>query len=429
MKNNIKYLVIFLLLGLFVISCKKKEDNTTDLASLSFANKTVNQSKTDLENAGSQMVGEMQTLESGDGIKVVSSFSNLTNTSDPFSTTKSALLTNVKNTSQLTSATTMFGYLRAGVQESTDTTLEQVFTTYKGVYTWNFTSKKWNKTTATDRIEFDFPSTKTGTTNNAKMVITYQGIKGVNLIKDYHGDMPAKFDNSIYVNGTLVAEYNLTATYNSDGTPSSVVYFVALNPFKFQVSLTYNASSASLKYSFTDNSKTIVECYAGVNGKLDKTTIQKDSIQDIISNANAYFQVFNIKLAGKIDYKTLYANVNAITKNTKLTEAQADTAGAAAINKSMVLVLIYADSQQKIAQAEFYPSTRTYTYYDYYDRPYTETDSYIDIRFIFTDKSKGDLKTYFRTGFQDLVNDINNFIAKINTDFDGNIQPIVYNSK
>jgi hypothetical protein len=425
MKKNYNYLVIFLLGCLVMISCKKKENS--DPLTFPYANESVDKGKSNLENTGSQMLTEMKTLESADGLQVIANFNNLTTTAAPFSAA-TVLLAPVSNTNNLVGGKNILYQLRAGLAESSDTTIQQEFNRYKGVYTWNFTSKKWDKSLATDRIEFNFPSTKTGTTNNAKMVVTYQGIAGISIIDGYHGDMPAKFNNTLYVNNIKLAEYDLTASYNSDGTPASVVYFVALYPFKFQVSLTYNAASSSVKYSFTDNSKIIVECYAAVNGKLDKKTLESDNTEEIINNANAYFQVLNIKLVGQVNYKGLYDADNTIKGNTKYTEIQADSAAASALNKNMSLVLVYADTKQKIAQGEFYPSTKVNTWTDYLGHAHSNTESYVDYRFVFADKSKGDLKTYFSEGFQDLVNDINNFIIKINTDFESDLKPIEYGS-
>jgi hypothetical protein len=378
------------------------------------------------------MVTEMTKFESVDGIKVVAEFGKKLDADDPTSTLKSSpLLAPITKSNKLTGKD-MFGYLRAGLGESADTTLQMQFDRYKGIYTWNNTTHVWVKTASTEKVEFDFPSTSTGTTNNAKIVITYKGIKGISIIDNYKGDMPANFNASLFVNDSKIAEYDLTCAYNTDGTPSSIVYFAALYPFKFQVSLTYNATSASIKYSFTDDSKIIVECYAGVNGKLDKTSIENVqnntslNATDIVNNANAYFQVLNIKLAGQINYKGWYDAAMLIDGNLRYTAAQRDSAGAVAINKNMALVLVYADTKQKIAQAEAYSSTRDYTYYDYYGTPYTSKESYIDVRFIFADKSKGNLEDYFSTGFQNLVNDINTLIVKLNGDFNGNMQPLEY---
>jgi hypothetical protein len=430
MKKNLKYLVAIVLFCTVIFSCKKKDSSNNDPTTFPYTNETVVQGKANLQTAGQQVVTEMATLEKSDGINAISSFNSFASTSAPLKS--ASILAPLRGTNQLTNDQS-FALLKAGLAESADTTLQQEFNRYLGIYTWNKTTQLWVKTASTDKIEFDFPSTKTGTTNNAKIVVTYAGIPGISIIANYHGDMPSKFNITLTVNDSKVAEYDLTASYNSDGTPASIVYFIALYPFKFEVSLTYNTTSASLKYSFTDNSKIIVECYAGVNGKLDKTTIQNAQTsgakpEDIVNNANAYFQVLNIKLAGQVDYKTLAADLKTINANTKYTIAQADTARAAAYNKSMLLVLVYADSKQKIAQAEAYPTTRTYTYY-VGNVAHTGLESSVDMRFIFADKSKGDLKTYFSTGFQNLVNDMNALITSINTDFGGNMQPIQYPPK
>ncbi len=43
-----------------------------------------------------------------------------------------------------------------------------------GIYKFNQTTKKWDLTASNDKIEFHFPATQNGTTNNTVLTITYK---------------------------------------------------------------------------------------------------------------------------------------------------------------------------------------------------------------------------------------------------------------
>ncbi len=201
---------------------------------------------------------------------------------------------------------------------------------------------------------------------------------------------------------------------------------MALYPFKFETTVNNNTSAASLEYLFTDNTTTIFDFYAGVNGNLNQSVIDTSSNPDgIINNANAYFQVFNIKLAATIDYKGLSNKVNEIYSNTTAADSVMNREEADAMNQYIAIVLMYADTKQKIAQAEFYPVMHTDTY-TFGNQTYTSYYYSSDIRFIFSDGSKGDLATYFGSGFSAVVSDFNNLLIKLNTNFNLGAGPVTY---
>jgi len=71
-----------------------------------------------------------------------------------------------------------------------------------------------------------------------------------------------------------------------------------------------------------------------------------------------------------------------------------------------------------IAKAEPYLKPYQYTYWDYYtDTEVTVTNYDIDVRFVFADKSKSDLSTYFQSGFDQLTGDFNTFIDELNSTY------------
>lgn len=419
----LKSFAIVLMLVLTVVSCKK-ESPKEDIANLPYADENKDQGKTNLSSSGQQMVSELSTLSDVKGVSASQSLSNCVSLNNPFpSISQSAvLLAPVQAASVYGNEKDIKGImsmLSTSVQSSGDTTFKQVFTRLKGKYTWNISQKKWGSPTTSDKIELDFPSTKDGQTNNATFVITYTSQNGTSDVPGINGDLPTSFDALLSVGSDKVLEYSITAQYDSDGIPTNVSTFLALYPFKFEVTASKNSTDASLRYLFTDDSKTILDLYAAVNGKLDQSSLENsDGPQDVFANANAYFQLFNIKLAGKIDVNNLETKMTEISENSTLTTKGRVDAEIAAMNQYIVLVLIYADTQQKIAQAEFYALPHT----DLYIGTYYTTE----LKCTFKDGSKDDLSTYFGNGFSSVITDFNALLVKLNTNFNLGFGPVKY---
>ena len=108
--------------------------------------------------------------------------------------------------------------------------------------------------------------------------------------------------------------------------------------------------------------------------------------------------------------------MNEIYSNTEVADSTINKQEVAAMNQYIALVLMYADTKQKIAQAEFYPIVETETY-SYGNEVYTYYYYDSDIRFIFTDGSKGSLESYFGNGFKDVITDFNTLLVKLNNNF------------
>jgi hypothetical protein len=408
MKNYFKYFLIFVLCCVAVTSCKKKD--TTDPYSAPFAKETVDQGKTNLSQAGQDLILQIQAMKDVNGASVIQSFSDFSSQSDPFAVKRSTAFSAIFATQSVISGKSNFSSVLKSLYAmgSDPQSLKEFYDSYRGVYDWNTTSKQWTKTTDSTQLTFNFPKTKDGTTNDAQMKMTYQGINGASLISGYSGDLPTAFDIAFSVSGAKVSEYSFTAAYNSTGVPTSVESFIALYPFKIGVSWAYSTSQVSLTYYFRNDTKTIVEFGGGVGGNFDKNNIDTaTNEQNVIYNGNAYFQVLNVKLAGRIDYKSLatdLTNAEKISIDSLYAKAEVD-----AFNKDAALVLVYTDSNQKIAQAEAYVSKTE----DYWGDTYYSSD----FRFIFADGTKGDMQSYFSSGFSDLQNSFNQLVTDLNTKF------------
>jgi hypothetical protein len=108
-------------------------------------------------------------------------------------------------------------------------------------------------------------------------------------------------------------------------------------------------------------------------------------------------------------------------------EFKADTALVKEINKYVALDLVYADTKQKIASAEAFPTKSTYTEYNYeLGKDVTKAESEIDMKFVFANGSKDDVEAYFGKGFEQLVNDLNTFIVELNNNYELGLDAVDY---
>lgn len=433
----LKGLMLISLLCLGVISCKKDEEKSPADYPFSKENESVNKAK--LEDAGQELIVEMKAMENSKANPALEAFVECADLDDPFETTvikSGAIFRTINAATTFTAAKSSFDYLskmmKADISEEPGS-FQAIYDEYKGVYSWNSTSKVWTKTVSNE-FKFLFPSTKTGTSNDASLVITYSGKTGVYPLENYDGDLPAVFNASISVGTEKVFEVDFKATYNGDGFPTSVNYFVALYPYKYEITFNYSSSNLSLRYHLTNGSKNIIDCYGKLDGNFSKANInnvtenEDSEPTDVVTAGNAYFQVFNIKLAGDIDYKNLYAAEQRIYES-NMEELETYTALAEEVNKYVNLDLVFADSKQKIASVQAEPVMKTREYYDWSnDELVTEEYAEIEMKLIFSseDESPTSLATYFNAGFQDFINDLNSFIVELNNDYELGFDEIEY---
>ncbi len=410
MKNKTRFFLLFLCSIIAITSCNKK--NSPDPYTAPFAKETVDQGKANLSQAGQDMISQVSQMKDVAGASAIQSFTDCNSKSDPASLKKSGVLNPIFNTESVISGTGKFVSVLNALNTSGNDpqTIQEFFDTYKGIYNWNSSTEQWTKTVDNTQMVFNFPKLKGGATNDAQMKITYTGKTGTSVLDNYTGDLPVMLDITISANNNKIAEYSFTASYDSQGIPTSLESFIALYPFKIGVSWAYSTSSVSVNYYFRNDSKSIIEFGGGVGGNFDKNTIDTaSSPESILANANAHFQISNVKLAGRVDYTALakdMRNAENITVDSLMAKAEAD-----AFNKDVSLVLVYADSNTKIAQAESYVSKNT----DIYWPEYVYYSS--EIRFVFADGTKGDMQSYFNEGFTDLQNSFNTLVDDLNAKF------------
>jgi hypothetical protein len=428
------------IMALFATSCKK--DSSSSPSEPGFSNNTVEQNKQSMEQSGIDLVNNMDQLRTNTGIKTLAALADLTsqNTSiQKCGLQKSKIFEVIyvaKSISQGNrSVENISNQLKSTKAFSEDTTIAQVFESNKGTWNWDPQLGDFVKTPGGNSIIINFPAVKGSTVNNATITLySYTGQHITSIIDDYNGDYPTGLSMDMKVDNQKVMAYNFAATYNSDGTPSSVTTSWELTPFIFSVSFINTQSKVSIDYSLKNAANVIVDLGWSASGNFTKSNIDNSTNPStVVTSTTAFFQLMNVKITGTLNIKDLNSRLNTIQNDQSLDDSTRAYKEADAANADMSLYIMFVDKGTKIADVIAYPKkvTETYSSWDY--NPYTQQwyevqmkDTYYDtdFRFAFKDQTKVDAKTYFGAGFQTLLDDINKFIADVNSDFGANLNSV-----
>lgn len=301
--------------------------------------------------------------------------------------------------------------LNGPVPSGDPASIQEFFDIYAGTYNWEAASQEWNYTTGGKSLIFKFPSVEGKSTNDAVLTIgDYKGITIANPVDDeYAGDLPTNLTIDMTVSGLKVMGYSFAASYNEAGEPKSLTTSLTLTPFTFAVQFDNTTTEAGFAYSLKKDKKVLIALNASVTGDFSAGNMETKDAEDIINQANAGFQLLNIKTVGTLDAKNLVAEMDKITaEGDARVEKEVEL-----LNKYYDLVVFYVDKQEKISETEFYTTMKTdYVYDEYGQVTGVEEVPTPGIRLVFKDGSKADFETYFGSGFEDFIEELNGFVTE-----------------
>jgi len=428
MNTNLRKFSVLILSGLLWAACSKDKASDPSPAPIEpefpteFSDKTVEQNKSQLQDNGIQLVNKMTGLKSTSGIQTSIAFSDHLSVGqvpniEGGRVSNSRAINLLQMLSDLGQGKSSASKVVSGMRTSATEfdSFEQYFADVAGVYAYNAANHTWTYTKTGTKIVFQFPSTKTGTTNNAEYAIyDYKGTKISNGVggADYTGDYPTALKADLTVDGTKKMSYSFETAYDSKGTPTSIKVSITIDTFTFAYALGNTTTDASIDYSLSESNNVLFAF--GIRAKGSFTVDGAGSAEnpdDVVSTGSAYFQIMNIKFSGEIDTKTLASDLN---KATTIEQR------AAAWNKNYKLLVFYVDTKKKIADSEFYITTHQETYYDcewvgndVVCHDVTEDVQSLDVRMVFQDGSKSDLATYTNAGFGDLQKELEKFVDSL----------------
>jgi hypothetical protein len=425
---------IVFIAGTFLMSaCDDNEDPTSIRPEVEiptdFSKLTDEQNKENLEDNGIELVNAMTSMKNTAGVKSAISFASFLD--------KAAIPANSRNAIGANKVISMmrllsrFGLGKADGSEvlkslrkkaNEPETAQELFDKYAGTYAYNSSTTEWDYTEAINKIEFKFPSTETGTTNNATFAIYgYASVQVSNAEAEYEGDLPTALKADLTVSGTKQMEYDFTASYKANGEPTAVATSLTIDAFKLSFDMVNTTAEVAVNYSLTQNGDNLLSLGAGASGNF--TTEGTEEAGDVVNSASAYFQIVDIRFAGKVDATALSEALGAIDRNVEgYSEDEA-----AAYNAHTEFVAFYAADNTKIADLEFYSTDRTDSYtYCYYDfateqeicETYNNIYEAVDVRLKFSDGTPVDLETYTNEGFATLETELKELIDALESDLE-----------
>lgn len=422
------FLVAGTALLLTLSGCKKEDESPADPFKTEYSEKSVEANKAVIEDNSIELINLTDGLESSSAIEVTM---NLAEKSDAEMTdNKELFFAPVAVLSMINEnkpADEVFTELKSTFEDPES--LDALWAEITGTYSWNSTKNTWDYKEGTDAIVIEFPGKEGDTENTAVYTVnnfTTQDISDPIIPEeelDFEPQLPASLHVDLKYKGVLLTAMDFSASYEDNGIPKNGKVVLTVDDFSITVEINHKAySKANAKYSFKKGSKVLIELFAESNGDWSEENIENNTeneeFENIIKDANAYVQVLNIKVAGKVDINKLVPVIKELEENKdSKTEEESVKALAEALNEHAALVVINTAESKKLSEAEFYAYKSEDEWSSWWD---------ISIRFVFADGSKVDAETYFNEGFTEFVDALNDVLKDISDLYDLDIEPIEY---
>jgi hypothetical protein len=425
----------------FLFGCKKEENNSP--YDIKYTNETTEQSKQNVEQNAVDLVDQLDALSTTTAIEVLMNLNDLQNSQvqvayNPVLTP----MASIGNLNQEAGMKRLFEAMKASGEMLAEGPLSfsELIDSLQGKYTYDFQTGEFIETPLENQIVFEFPGKKTDLTNTA--VITVNNITVVEITDPFQGwpdtlspELPASITVDLKYNNESVAGVSFVAAYQSNGMPTSVTVEVYVDDFTFTTKAVHSPfSSASWTNTMKFQSDILMETFIAANGNWSDENIDANvtttsgsdewgswtetevHIEEIIRNANAHVILMNLKVVGTVNIKALGDAIWALEESqNEMTEEEFAQAAVDAINANAKLVVIYRDSNTKIAEAEAYVE-------NYYDSYYETTEYKPSMRFVYADGSKVDVETYVNSELDGFYQSVNDFIDKLNAQYNLNIE-------
>ena len=437
--KKVIYLVSCVVFSSLISSCKKDEPkpNTTTNTTNSgggngpVVNYTPEQNKANLQQVGLDVIKEMDEMKNMKVIHNVINFAELVDQNDPMENNSSTafmpfvIVNALANFHKTGNVEVVYSAMRQSKSLKNDETLEAVYNDAKGLYTWDASLKKWVKTPSKS-IVFKFPALKGNIANNATYTIDYTPYSGKVAHSDLTGNMPANLTAKLDIDNTNLLNFDMKATYDSEGIPTSISSNLKIENFNFALNMNASSSDANSNFSFTHSGKTIVAMGGSIKGNFKKSNLENlednvkktEDISKVLTSVSGYFHVLNVKFETSANVQAFADEVRAKGGEDKIKN---DSEWVSLINKHLITSLYYTDRNAKIGKGEMYmkPYTNTYTVWENNKQVQkTETGEDMNVRIVFEDGSRIDIESYLDKGFDQLENEFENFLNAMEKNYD-----------
>jgi hypothetical protein len=425
LKNSL--FLVFIGVALILLSCKKEKEDSGDPAlNATFNNESAEKNKQLLEDNSIELVQGMSDIKEMNATKVAVNLGSMMDKLPVNSSAMSMALIPEKILTNPESASTMLKSATTDPQN-----LVEAWDMVVGTYNYNQTTGEFDKTEGGSEIIINFPGMETDITNTAQikvnnfnyMTVTEPYILNNQTIRTLVGQ---KFPTSLYselsYNSTILATWNFSASFQSNGMPTSLSSILTVAPYSLSVIMTHSPyTNATSTFSFKKGTIILIETHTEANGNWSEANIkanaQEETFENIINNANAYIQILDMKVAGLVDIKAAAPEVRILEdkkKNETITEQAFAEQMVDLINANAKLVVVSASDNVLICKVQVYAYHNTEL--DYWEPA---------LQFIFGDQSVVDAETYISSGaykveFGGLIDEITAMMNELEADFGGN---------
>jgi len=273
-----------------------------------------------------------------------------------------------------------------------------------GEYVYNFDTEEFDfKQELKNKAIFRLPASPKAVENKDNNgLISFEFTESKILIPDSDGEYyPASAKLSIKVDGKTVLKASFTGKYFDDGMPKEVKQTLEIDDFSWEAKASNDKKKMSAEYAFKKGTKTLVLLAAETTGKFSFDDFEdSEDPDDVVDKIAIYCQVMNLAIkAGIADVKEFAEEIDDIDEES---EAEYQNQKAEIMNQYIIGYGYFIDDNVKFASVDFYVEEYV-----------SGTDTYYSIvpRFILSDESKVSLEEYVDSGFEELLEKIEEIAA------------------
>lgn len=295
----------------------------------------------------------------------------------------------------------MNSIFRAAVSTSTEKISD-----YYGIYTWNAGTKEWDETASTEKLEIRFPAFENSTTNNAILKLSYISSNIIATLDGEKGELPKNVTTTLTVDNKEELKLTSSHEYKTDGTPTKTEVNLVLGAFLLKTNVNNTGTSLTSEVSFSKGADKLFSLNSTANGNTTIGAINNnDDFETIVKNANTTFEIMNIKFAGMVDIKAISDSENSWGNISPLERSKKE---AEALNTYSKFVAVNTTNNSLIAKIEFASTTNESCYFNG-QQNICSTGFSIEPRLVFKDGSKLSMETFTDSGFDRLLDEIEEF--------------------
>jgi hypothetical protein len=405
------------------------DDKTTDEAVMS--DLTVEQHKGNLETEGVAFVQKMDAAAELETFDVMQEFFTLMDSQEEVNPVVAVALDQINSVKEGPQVTVDLKSLeQEGVMKVSDEYKAQV-----GIYEWDAVLGDWTKVAeATDEITYKFTVDAT----DAEV-----SVYGFTYREAQHNDnpemvveLPLTLNAHIKLGDNTLSTFVFNGQWYENDTPKLLTETLVVEDFKYEATLDLmNKSNLKTSTAFTLNGENIFAAGIDIDGNVDVDEIMNlfpeegqegDGMgtaleQQVINNANVWFQIGNVKLEGIVNVKGIIEDLKAKMESMgEESEVDFDAIMVEIMNKegNAALYVKYAKENEIIAKSEFYIRSYMDEEWDYATGQYVQVQKEeFDMKMVFADESAID-GDFFDNGFGDIITELNKLIVKMNTNYD-----------